>query len=110
MPPAKNKRMHSMAKKIYVGNMSYSTTEDSLRALFATYGEVVSVNLITDRYTGESKGFGCVEMAEDAAASAAISGLNGREVDGRQLRVNEAHDKPRSDNRSSSGGFNRRRY
>ncbi len=100
-----------MAKKIYVGNMSYGTSEDSLRSLFATYGEVVSVNVITDRYTGESKGFGFVEMAEDAAAMASISGLNGREVDGRQLRVNEAHDKPRTDNRSgSSGGFNRRRY
>ena len=100
-----------MAKKIYVGNMSYSTTEDSLRTLFTTYGEVVSVNLITDRYTGESKGFGFVEMAEDSAAMAAISGLNGREVDGRQLRVNEAHDKPRSDNRSGGqGGFNRRRF
>jgi RNA recognition motif-containing protein len=99
-----------MAKKIYVGNMSYSTSEDSLRSLFATYGEVVSVNLITDRYTGESKGFGFVEMAEDSAAMAAITGLNGREVDGRQLRVNEAHDKPRTDNRSGSGGFNRRRF
>ena len=97
-----------MAKKIYVGNMSYSTSEESVRSLFASYGEVVSVNLITDRYTGESKGFGFVEMAQEAQANAAISGLNGRELDGRQLRVNVAQDKPRSDNRS--GGFNRRRY
>lgn len=99
-----------MAKKIYVGNMSYSTSEDSLRSLFTAYGEVVSVNVITDRFTGESKGFGFVEMADDSAASAAISALNGRELDGRQLRVNEAHDKPRSDNRSGAGGFNRRRF
>jgi RNA recognition motif-containing protein len=97
-----------MAKKIYVGNMSYSTSEDSIRSLFAPYGEVVSVSLITDRYTGESKGFGFVEMAQEAQATAAISGLNGRELDGRQLRVNVAQDKPRSDSRS--GGFNRRRY
>jgi len=99
-----------MAKKIYVGNMSYSTSEDSLRSLFTAYGEVVSVNVITDRFTGESKGFGFVEMADDTAASTAISALNGRELDGRQLRVNEAHDKPRTDNRSGAGGFNRRRY
>jgi RNA recognition motif-containing protein len=97
-----------MAKKIYVGNMSYSTSEESIRSLFASYGEVVSVNLITDRYTGESKGFGFVEMAQEAQATAAIGGLNGRELDGRQLRVNVAQDKPRSDSRS--GGFNRRRY
>jgi len=96
-----------MAKKIYVGNMSYSTTEDSIRSLFASYGEVVSVNLITDRYTGESKGFGFVEMAQDEQASAAISALNGRELDGRQLRVDMAQDKPRGDSRS--GGYNRRR-
>ncbi len=96
-----------MAKKIYVGNMSYSTTEDSIRSLFASYGEVVSVNLITDRYTGESKGFGFVEMAQDEQASAAISALNGRELDGRQLRVDVAQDKPRGDSRS--GGYNRRR-
>jgi RNA recognition motif-containing protein len=96
-----------MAKKIYVGNMSYSTTEDSIRSLFASYGEVVSVNLITDRYTGESKGFGFVEMAQDEQASAAITALNGRELDGRQLRVDVAQDKPRGDSRS--GGYNRRR-
>jgi RNA recognition motif-containing protein len=97
-----------MAKKIYVGNMSYSTSEDSVRSLFASYGEVVSVNLITDRYTGESKGFGFVEMAQDEQATAAISALNGKELDGRQLRVDIAQDKPRGDSRS--GGYNRRRY
>jgi len=100
-----------MAKKIYVGNMSYSTSEGTLRSLFATYGEVVSASVVTDRYTGESKGFGFVEMGQDAEAMAAISGLNGREVDGRQLRVNEAHDKPRDGGGSrggGGGGFRRR--
>ncbi len=79
-----------MAKKIYVGNLSFQTSEDSLRSLFTPHGEVVSVNVVTDRYTGESRGFAFVEMAQDAQASAAITALNGRELDGRQLRVNEA--------------------
>jgi RNA recognition motif-containing protein len=105
---SKAEKGEGMAKKIYVGNMSYSTSEDSIRSLFASYGEVVSVNLITDRFTGESKGFGFVEMAQDEQASAAISALNGRELDGRQLRVDVAQDKPRGDSRS--GGYNRRRY
>jgi RNA recognition motif-containing protein len=93
-----------MAKKIYVGNMSYNTSEDTLRQLFAQHGEVVSVNVITDRYTGRAKGFGFVEMASDDAARAAMTALNGREVDGRQLKVNEANDKPRDNNRSGGGG------
>ena len=89
-----------MAKKIYVGNMNYNTSEDTLRQLFAQYGEVVSVNVITDRYTGRAKGFGFVEMASEDAARAAMTALNGRELDGRQLKVNEANDKPRDSNRS----------
>jgi RNA recognition motif-containing protein len=96
-----------MAKKIYVGNMSYTTSEATLRSLFASYGEVVSASVVTDRYTGESKGFGFVEMGQDAEAMAAIGGLNGREVDGRQLRVNEAHNKPREGGGSRGGGFRR---
>jgi RNA recognition motif-containing protein len=99
-----------MAKKIYVGNMSYNTSEDTLRQLFAQYGEVVSVNVITDRYTGRAKGFGFVEMASDDAARAAMGALNGREVDGRQLKVNEANDKPRDSNRGSGGGSKSRYY
>ncbi|NNM67321.1 MAG: RNA-binding protein [Spirochaetales bacterium] len=87
-----------MAKKIYVGNLSYHTTEDSLRNAFSQYGEVASVNVIVDRYTGSSKGFGFVEMATDQSATAAIAGLNSRELDGRQLRVNEANEKPARDN------------
>jgi RNA recognition motif-containing protein len=96
-----------MAKKIYVGNMNYNTTEDTLRQLFAQYGEVTSVNVITDRYTGRAKGFGFVEMATDDAARAAMAALNGRELDGRQLKVNEANEKPRDSDRGGSGGRNR---
>lgn len=96
-----------MAKKIYVGNLSFQTTEDSLRSLFTPHGEVVSVNIITDRYTGESRGFAFVEMAQDAQAAAAITALNGRELDGRQLRVNEAMDKPRGDKGPRGGGGRR---
>lgn len=79
-----------MAKKIYVGNMSYDTTENTLRELFAAHGEVVSVSVITDRDTGRPRGFAFVEMASDAAANAAISALDGQTVDGRALKVNEA--------------------
>ncbi len=99
-----------MAKKIYVGNMSYNTSEDTLRQLFAQYGEVVSVNVITDRYTGRAKGFGFVEMATDDAARAAMAALNGRELDGRQLKVNEANDKPRDGSRGGGGGSKSRYY
>jgi len=84
-----------MAKKIYVGNMSYNTTEEDLRSMFAQYGNVVSANIIMDRETRRPKGFGFVEMEEDSAADAAISQLDGKEIDGRNLRVNEAIAKPR---------------
>lgn len=84
-----------MAKKLYVGNLSYSTEEANIRKLFEAHGEVVSINLITDKYTGQSKGFGFVEMATDEAAKAAMNALNGQQVDGRAIRVNEAFDKPR---------------
>jgi RNA recognition motif-containing protein len=86
-----------MSKKIYVGNLSWNTTEDDLSELFAQYGDVISTRIITDRDTNRSKGFGFVEMAEDDAAVAAISTFNGKELDGRNLRVNEAED--RRDNR-----------
>ncbi len=82
-----------MSKKIYVGNLSWNITEDDLGELFAQYGEVLSVNIIIDRDTRRSKGFGFVEMAEDDAAIAAISTFNGTELDGRNLRVNEAEDR-----------------
>jgi RNA recognition motif-containing protein len=86
-----------MSKKVYVGNMNYGTTETSLRTLFSQYGEVSSVNIIMDRVTGRAKGFGFVEMPDDSAAHAAIEALDGQEFEGRQIRVNEAQDKPKSD-------------
>ncbi|MDR1389660.1 MAG: RNA-binding protein [Treponema sp.] len=91
-----------MAKKLYVGNLSYNTTEDGLRSLFTGYGTVASAKIIFDRETGNSKGFGFIEMGTDEEAAAAITGTNGKEIDGRKLRVNEAMDKPRRN--SGSGG------
>ncbi len=89
-----------MSKKIYVGNMSYSTTEQQLTDLFSQFGTVQTVNIVVDRYTNQAKGFGFVEM-EDEAAEAAISALNGKEFGGRQLTVNEAMNKrpPRHNDR-----------
>ncbi|GHU55103.1 RNA-binding protein [Spirochaetia bacterium] len=88
-----------MAKKLYVGNLSYNTYEDNLRNLFAQYGTVESVKIITDRDTGNSKGFAFVEMSTDQEAQAAISATNGVELDGRAIKVNEAMDKPRRESR-----------
>lgn len=93
-----------MSKKLYVGNLSFSTTEDEIRNVFSAYGEVLSVALITDRETGRLRGFGFVEM-DDAGAMAAIQGVNGKDVGGRTLKVNEAQDKPRSG--GGYGGGNR---
>ncbi|WP_287155744.1 RNA-binding protein [Candidatus Solincola tengchongensis] len=79
---------------IYVGNLSYGSTEDSLRNLFEAYGVVDTVSIIIDRQTGRSRGFGFVEMPNDEEARAAIAGLDNREFEGRVLRVNEARPKP----------------
>ena len=84
-----------MGKKVYCGNLSYDTTDDSLRQAFAEFGEVASVNIITDRYSGRSKGFGFVEMATDEAAHGAIEAMNGKTLGGRGVKVAEA--KPRRD-------------
>lgn len=94
-----------MAKKLYVGNLSYETTEATLSELFAAIGEVLSVSLITDRMSGRSRGFAFVEMAEQSAAQEAINQLNGREVDGRSLKVNEA--RPKRDDRGGGGSRDR---
>jgi cold-inducible RNA-binding protein len=92
-----------MSSNLYVGNLSYDTTEDTLRTLFAEFGEIESVNLVTDRYTGRSRGFAFVEMSTEESAQAAISGLNGKMVDQRDLKVDKA--KPRADrSRGQSGG------
>jgi RNA recognition motif-containing protein len=89
---------------IYVGNLAYSTNDDSLKAAFGAYGEVTSARVVTDRMTGRSKGFGFVEMPDRTQAQAAIDALNGKELDGRALRVNESQPKPREERRSGGGG------
>ena len=94
-----------MGTKLYVGNLSYQTQESDLREQFANFGEVVSANVITDRDTGRSRGFGFVEMATEEEARAAESGMNGQELDGRQLKVNES--RPRESNRGGGGGGGR---
>lgn len=87
---------------IYVGNLSYNTTEDSLRAAFEAKGAVSSVSIIKDKYTGDSKGFGFVEMSDDSAARSAIETLDGTDLDGRTIKVNEA--RPREDRGGRGGG------
>ena len=89
-----------MGKKIYLGNLSYRTTEEQLEAKLAEFGDVESVKIIIDRDTGQSKGFGFAEMANDSEAQAAIDALNGMDFGGRTLKVNEARPQERS-NRSS---------
>lgn len=93
--------------KLYVGNLSYQTTESELRDLFAAYGEVESAKLITDRDTGRSKGFGFIELSSRGAGEQAIAALNGKEVGSRQLKVNEA--KPQTNDRGGDGGYGGRR-
>lgn len=97
-----------MTKKLYVGNLSYETTEATLSELFAGIGEVQSVTLVTDRMSGRSKGFAFVEMADDTKAQEAINQLNERELDGRSIKVAEA--RPKRDDRGSGGGGRRSRW
>ena len=85
-----------MAKKIYVGNLSFSTTEETLRNQFSQFGKVVSVQIILDRETNRSKGFGFVEMEDEGEADSAITGLNQKDIDGRRVRVSEAQEKKRN--------------
>ena len=90
-----------MAKKLYVGNLSYGTTDSDLQSMFEEFGTVQSAQVIMDRESGRSKGFGFVEMGSDQEAQAAIKALNGKDMDGRAFTVNEA--KPRED-RGGGGG------
>lgn len=94
-----------MGTKIYVGNLSFNTSEERLSETFSQYGTVVSAKLITDRDTGRSKGFGFIEMGSASEAEEAISTLNGADVDGRNIKVNEAMDKPKT-----GGGNKGRRW
>jgi cold-inducible RNA-binding protein len=89
-------------KNIFVGNLSFGTTENTIRSMFESYGSVDRVNIVTDRDTGQARGFAFVEMSVDAEGNAAINGLNGKDVDGRTLNVNEA--RPKAE-RGSGGGY-----
>ena len=89
---------------IYVGNLAYTTNDDSLKSAFSAYGEVSSARVVTDRMTGRSKGFGFVEMPDRTQAQTAIDALNGKDLDGRALRVNESQPKPREERRGGGGG------
>jgi cold-inducible RNA-binding protein len=93
-------------KNIFVGNLSFGATEDSLRSLFEAYGTVERVSVVTDRDTGQARGFGFVEMSANAEADRAIAGLNGKELDGRALNVNEA--RPKTERSGGGGGGGRR--
>ena len=94
-----------MAKKLYVGNLSYDTTEETLHTLFAEVGEVESVTIITDQRSGRPKGFGFVEMGTEEAASAAIERLNGQPLDGREINVAEAKPPRKRDDRGGRRGY-----
>ena len=93
-------------KNIFVGNLSFSATEEAVRSMFEAYGTVERVNIVTDRDSGQPKGFGFVEMTNEADADKAIVGLNGKDLEGRTLNVNEA--RPRPPRNESRGGYGRR--
>jgi RNA recognition motif-containing protein len=93
-----------MGKKLYVGNLTYGVTDAALEQMFAAHGTVESAQVIMDRDTGRSKGFGFVEMKTDQEAQAAIAGLNGKEMEGRALTVNEARPKAEGGGRGGFGG------
>jgi RNA recognition motif-containing protein len=94
-------------KKLFVGNLDFGATESSVRSLFEPYGAIESVNLVTDRETGRSRGFAFVEMTDSAQADEAIRALNGANVDGRALNVNEARPKTDGGGFSRGGGYSR---
>ena len=98
----------TMGRKLYVGNLPYSATEQTLRDAFAAHGTVDSATVISDRDTGQSKGFGFVEMSSDAEAQAATEAMNGQSIDGRQIKVNEA--RPKTGGGSGRGGGGRGGY
>ncbi len=95
-----------MSKKLYVGNLPFSATEDSLKEAFSQFGTVESVSIITDRYTGQTKGFGFIEVSSKQEADEAVAKMNGAEMDGRTLKVSEARpQEPRGGGGARRGGF-----
>ncbi|HXB74516.1 MAG TPA: RNA-binding protein [Candidatus Acidoferrales bacterium] len=95
-------------KNIFVGNLSFGATEDSVRSLFETHGAVERVNIVTDRDSGQPRGFGFVEMSNDGEGEKAIAALNGTDLDGRALNVNEA--KPKTERSNGAGGGGKKRW
>jgi len=96
-----------MGNRLYVGNLSYDSNKESLRAAFSQFGEVTDVHIVTDRQTGQSRGFGFVTMSSQTEADMAMQSMNGADLDGRRLRVNEAEERPQ---RRASGGGNGARW
>ena len=96
-----------MSKKLFVGGLSWNTTEDGLRQSMETFGEVTDVRIITDRETGRSRGFGFVTFSDNGAADTAMAEMDGKELDGRSIRVNEAQERPRG---GGGGGGRGGRY
>lgn len=97
-------------KNIYVGNLSFGATEDAVRSLFAAHGTVERVNIVTDRDSGQPRGFGFVEMTNDGEGEKAIAALNGTDLDGRTLNINEAKPKTERSSGGGGGGFGRKRW
>ena len=97
-----------MSKKLYVGNLPFSTTQETLKSMFSSYGEITEAVIITNKFSGRSKGFGFVTLADDAQATKAITEMNGKDIEGRKLTVNEAKpfdpNAPRPERRSFGGG------
>lgn len=99
-----------MGRRLYVGNLSYNTTEDALKELFAQHGTVESVSILMDKFSGRSRGFGFVEMATDEEAKGAVEKVNGTNLDGRDLVVNEARPMEEKGERRPGGGGGRNRF
>ena len=95
---------------IYVSNLSFNVNDEGLRAFFTPFGEVTSAKIITDKFSGQSRGFGFVEMPDNAAAQKAIAGLDNSTVDGRSIKVMEARPREERPDRNSGGGFNKNRW
>jgi RNA recognition motif-containing protein len=107
--PSSNQQRIFKVKNIYVGNLSFGASEESVRALFEVHGTVSRVNIVTDRDTGQPRGFGFVEMANDAEGEKAIAAVNGTDLDGRTLNVNEARPKTERSG-GGGGGYGRKRW
>jgi hypothetical protein len=102
---AQNQREENMGNKLFVGGLAWATSDESLRDAFSKFGEVTEAKVITDRETGRSRGFGFVSFAEDGNAAEAVAALDGSELDGRTIRVNEAQDRARSGGGGGGGGY-----